>query len=155
MDGYILNYPIEGFADLIQMGIQGGETVSDSEGYSGDIRLPFYIETITVEERKKMEANPQLLKEMSKRLGLLYINEKEGGNVCFVTENEELRDEYKIGFVIEDIYHYTYGRWMDMQVADGHRVKNICIPYPQDQGAFWHYVNLGKEGLRNRYAKGE
>lgn len=155
MNGYILNYPIEGFAELIQMGIQGGETVSDSEGYSGEIRFPFYIETITVGGRKKMEVNPQLLKEISKRLGLLYIAEKEGGNVCFVTENEELRDEYKIGFVIEDIYHYTYGRWTVVQEVDEHSTENICIPYPDDQDTFWHYVNLGKEELKRRYGEGK
>lgn len=97
----------------------------------------------------KPNQNPEIIADISRRLGLTFTNEKETeGNLCFAN-NPDLRDEFKDSFNSTDLFDYIYA----MLYAPTYREKYIeflktdspIVPYPKDASTFWKLVTLGSE----------
>ncbi len=91
--------------------------------------------------------NEAFLKKVEKNLGLLFIPEAEEGNVCFVTNNREMRDEFKTVFTPIDLLDYIYAlmhhpryqQWIRKKLA-----TQIIIPSPTKTDFFWMLVKYGQ-----------
>lgn len=65
------------------------------------------------------------------KLGLTYIDENKEGNLCFVNNNSELRDEFKQNFTRQDVLHYINAT----KQVDGE------IKLPATAEEFWEKVS--------------
>lgn len=63
-----------------------------------------------------------------------YIHDRNDGNLCFVNNNEELKDEFKLSFDLNDLKFYMKAFGSDVRVKP-----------PLKSKEFWEKVNLGKE----------
>src|SRR5699024_10486839 len=92
--------------------------------------------------------NKTFLKKAEKNLGLLFIPEAEEGNVCFVTNNKEMRDDFKTVFTPIDfldyiyavMHHPRYKQWLREK-----RATQIIIPLPTQTNLFWTLVKYGQK----------
>lgn len=75
-----------------------------------------------------------LIKAIELSTGLNFINDPIDGNLCFVNNNEELRDEFKSSFDLSDLKFYMKAFESDDKVKP-----------PLNSKEFWEKVNLGKE----------
>ncbi|HLR38509.1 MAG TPA: type ISP restriction/modification enzyme [Chitinophagaceae bacterium] len=91
--------------------------------------------------------NKVFLKKVEKGLGLLFIPEAQEGNVCFSTNNNEIRDDFKTVFTPIDfldylyavMHHPRYQQWLTEKLA-----TQIIIPLPT-QTNFWTFVKYGQK----------
>lgn len=97
--------------------------------------------------RRTPNFNTEIVHKISNRIGLLFIPEEETGNVCFATNNDEMRDDFKQVFTPTDLLDYIYAvlyspayrkKYRELLMTDFPRV-----PYPQDDDTFWKLVNIG------------
>jgi len=80
-----------------------------------------------------MHPDPRLIKEIEQKLGLLYNETDEAGNLCYVNNNEDLQDEFKQSFTAQDLFLF---------------VKSFGenpVEVPNDCTCFWENVRKGKE----------
>lgn len=88
----------------------------------------------------------ELAENISKALGLLFINQNEPeGNVCFVNSNE-LRPEFKETFTSVDLMNYEFA------VLHSEKYKDFISSdlVPKERKIFWELVALGKK-LKENY----
>ncbi len=91
--------------------------------------------------------NTEIIKEISGKLSLSFLPEKEPeGNVCFIN-SPEVRDDFKTTFASIDLLDYVYA----VLHSTRYRVKDkkflkidlSGVPYPKDADTFWKLVKLG------------
>ncbi|WP_373522862.1 hypothetical protein [Aquiflexum sp.] len=92
-----------------------------------------------IQQKVKDGSIEALLKEIQKSLDLtLDLSSTSTSNLC-LKDAEEVRDEYKTTFTLQDLAHY--------QAAIGINTiyfKIEEIPIPKNVGAFWRLVKEGK-----------
>lgn len=88
------------------------------------------------------QLNKEIVSAIARNIGLLFLEKREDGNVCFANNNEEMRDEFKQVFEPADILNYVLGvlnsRGNEMAAEDP------MIPMPENSDIFWLKVNAGK-----------
>ena len=94
------------------------------------------------------ELNSELLKSITNRYGLLFLDKKETGNVCFAN-SEELRLEYKQSFTAFDLLDLCYAV-LHSSLYNKDLENNIQkIPLPLDSNVFWKLIQIGRN-FRNQ-----
>lgn len=95
---------------------------------------------------KTPNLNSKIVVEIAQKIGLTYVPEMENGSVCFATNNDELRDEFKQVFAPIDILDYIYAVLHSPTYRTKHNKTPIIdfprIPYPKDVDIFWKLVKL-------------
>ncbi|MGB4959918.1 MAG: type ISP restriction/modification enzyme, partial [Saprospiraceae bacterium] len=93
--------------------------------------------------------NTEIVKQIAEKLGLTFMAEKENGNICFATSNDDLRDEYKQIFTPIDILDYIYAVLHSPTYREKYKeflkIDFPRVPYPKDATTFWKLVKLGGE----------
>ncbi|MBN1186878.1 MAG: N-6 DNA methylase [Bacteroidales bacterium] len=109
--------------------------------YDGSYLAPLYIYTITsvqqnIEQGIKRTPNlkPVLIKEIEKRLGLKFTNEKETTKGTFAPLD-----------ILDYIYSISYSPFYREKFKEFLKKDFPRIPYPKDQATFWQLVKLGGE----------
>jgi hypothetical protein len=105
-----------------------------------------YFTTEDFLDRSAPEAvviNTQMVKLFSDRLGLIFLIEKEAGNVCFAN-TDELRPEFRQGFTAIDILDYIYAF-----VHSSFYKEFQKIAVASEGNIFWELVKIGTS-LRNK-----
>lgn len=87
------------------------------------------------------QLNEKVVKYFQSLTSLLYQQEMSGGNLCFATQNSDLRDDYKVVFSLMDVMHYTYACICYQSLIN--RSKAIKVDFPSDSSVFWKLVKLG------------
>lgn len=90
---------------------------------------------------KKTEAifsvNLEIADKIAQSLGLIFLNQKETGNVCFAN-SDEVRPEFRQSFATIDLLDYIF--------AMMHCSRDLQkIPIPLDTMHFWKLVQFGKD----------
>jgi len=89
----------------------------------------------------------EIIKNIAAGLGLQFVPEKVVGNVCYVNNNEDLRDEFKQVFLPIDLFDYIYAVLYSKSYRKESSYKGKPdfpgIPYPHDSGIFWKLVKIG------------
>ena len=74
--------------------------------------------------------DPNLIKQIEQKLGLLFINEESPNNLCFANDNDLLKDEFKTTFTANDLHCFFK--------------VNINRQIPESLEEFWETVKRGK-----------
>lgn len=96
------------------------------------LALPLFVVKEGQKEKCSVKLNPLVLKIICEKTQLLYFYNSINSNICFMSNNAELRDDYKTGFTIYDLLIYSYCR---------HNLKYVS--YPKNADEFWYYINKG------------
>lgn len=94
------------------------------------------------------ELNSELLRSIANRYGLLFLDKKETGNVCFAN-SEELRSEYKQSFTAFDLLDLCYAVLHSSLYNKDLENDIQKIPLPVDSNVFWKLIQIGNT-LRNQ-----
>jgi predicted helicase len=93
--------------------------------------------------------NMDIVNQISKDLGLIFVPELENGNVCFANNNEDLRDEFKQVFAPIDLLDYIYAVLHSPTYREKYKeflkIDFPRVPYPKDATTFWKLVELGRQ----------
>jgi hypothetical protein len=93
--------------------------------------------------------NKEIINQISEKLGLTFVPEREEGNVCFAKNNEELRDEFKSVFAPIDLLDYIYAVLHSPAYREKYKeflkIDFPRVPYPTNAAKFWQLVKLGDE----------
>ena len=81
--------------------------------------------------------NLEITDKIARSLGLIFLNQKEIGNVCFAN-SDEVRLEFRQSFTTLDLLDYVFA--MRYYNADLQK-----IPIPIDSMHFWKLVQFGKD----------
>lgn len=88
--------------------------------------------------------NPETFQFIANCCGLLFMDEKETGNVCFA-HSPELRPEFKQSFMAIDVFDLSYAILHSSLYSEDLKVGELKIPIPQDVAVFWKLVQIGEE----------
>ena len=84
----------------------------------------------------------QILKDyLQKVLKLEYLPEDNSRNLCFVHENPELRNEFRIGFSNSDLLKYFKNIAIYDKDADIFLVASNEIMLPRNADVFWQIIS--------------
>ncbi|MEN2487568.1 hypothetical protein AAYQ05_07185 [Flavobacterium sp. B11] len=83
--------------------------------------------------------NNEAVKLFANRLGLLFLEEKESGNVCFAN-SEEVRPEYRQSFRLIDFLDYIYAFMHSVVYKE---TQKIIISSEKD--FFWKLAKIGSD----------
>lgn len=99
---------------------------------------------------KMLNQHPEVVKELSRRLHLPYIEHKDSeGNLCFINNNE-VRAEFRETFTSADVTHYLVGLLKTSIVAEITKENfHLIFPYPQNAKSFWQQVEQGNSSGLN------
>lgn len=81
--------------------------------------------------------NNKIVKLFSDRVGLLFLSEKEAGNVCFAN-NTELRPEFRQNFTAVELLDYVYAFTHSSFYKES---RKVAITSETD--LFWKLVKIG------------
>ncbi|MFW0737083.1 type ISP restriction/modification enzyme [Flavobacterium sp. T12S277] len=95
-------------------------------------------------DNNSMALNPETFQFIANGCGLLFIDEKETGNVCFA-DSQELRPEFKQSCTAIDVFDLSYAILHSSLYSQDLKVDELKIPIPQDVVVFWKLVQIGKE----------
>lgn len=91
---------------------------------------------------------PEILKQISKSLGLTFTNEKEEGNVCLAND-KDVRSEFRTTFAPIDLLDYIYAVLHSPTYRETYKeflkIDFPRVPYPKNADTFWQLVQLGGE----------
>ncbi|MCC7400356.1 MAG: hypothetical protein IT214_02630 [Chitinophagaceae bacterium] len=94
-----------------------------------------------------LNLNMEIVNKIARGLGLQFVREKETGNICFVNNNDDLRDEFKQVFLPADLMDYIYAVLCSPGFVgkyDKPSKNNFPeIHYPQNTEVFWKLVKIG------------
>ncbi|MEN2412894.1 hypothetical protein [Flavobacterium mesophilum] len=93
---------------------------------------------------EEITVNTEIINLISKRLGLLFFNEEENGNVCFAN-NAELRSEFRQSFRILDLLDFSLAILHSSIYEEGIVKEKQKIPFPHDADLFWKIVKIGND----------
>lgn len=85
-----------------------------------------------------------LLKRVTQDFKLQLMLQKSNGNVCFMEQNEDLRDDFKIVFYVLDVVDYVYALLYSSRCSSLNIIKLSCVDAPKTVTQFWKLVRLGK-----------
>ena len=88
--------------------------------------------------------NNDAIKIFADHLGLLFLEEKESGNICF-SNSEEVRSEYRQSFKLIDFLDYVYA-FMHSTVYKESKIIMIS----SETTLFWKLVKMGSD-LKGKY----
>ncbi|WP_124020585.1 type ISP restriction/modification enzyme [Flavobacterium tructae] len=91
-----------------------------------------------------MVLNPETVQFIANCCGLLFIDEKETGNVCFA-HGQELRPEFKQSCTAIDVFDLSYAILHSSLYCEDLKISELKIPIPQDAAVFWKLVQIGEE----------
>ncbi|WP_163398786.1 hypothetical protein [Flavobacterium fluviatile] len=98
----------------------------------------FPIETLFKQSTTEtVMLNSEIIKLFADRLGLIFSNEKESGNVCFANSSD-LRLEFKQNFTATELLDYMYAF---AHTSFYKEFQKIAIPSEAD--SFWKLVEIG------------
>ena len=100
--------------------------------------------------------NLEIVNEIAKGLDLIFVHQNTstssatgGGNLCFINNSDELRDEFKQTFSPIDLLNYIYAVLHSPSYQEKYqeflKLDFPRVPYPENTGAFWQLVNLGAQ----------
>lgn len=95
-------------------------------------------------ENTSVTLNPEIFQFIANCYGLLFMDEKETGNVCFA-HSLELRPEFKQSFTAIDVLDLSYAILHSSLYSEDLKVGKLKIPIPQDVAVFWKLVQIGEE----------
>ncbi|WP_316635553.1 type ISP restriction/modification enzyme [uncultured Flavobacterium sp.] len=95
--------------------------------------------------------NPEVIALIKDRSGLVFIDEKGTGNVCFIN-NEELRPEFKQNYTAIDLLDFSYAILHSSIYKKDLKSDNQKIPIPLDSDVFWRLVQIGSD-IRKKESK--
>ncbi|OXA98119.1 hypothetical protein B0A75_15405 [Flavobacterium oncorhynchi] len=98
--------------------------------------------------QERSELNSELLKSITNRYCLLFLDKKETGNVCFAN-SEELRLEYKQSFTAIDLLDLCYAVLHSSLYNKDLENDIQKIPLPMDSNLFWKLIQIGNN-FRNQ-----
>ncbi|HLV23879.1 MAG TPA: hypothetical protein VKY36_03775 [Moheibacter sp.] len=78
-----------------------------------------------------------IIHEIEQKTGLEFQKEVNSGSLCFVNNNEDIRDEFKLTFTEKDFLDFL------------NFFKNDEIKIPEDALTFWELVKKGKNNSEN------
>lgn len=118
--------------------------------------FPLYIypetngqQSLDSSTERKPNLNPKIVKQFAEKIGLTFVPERENGNVCFATNNDELQDEFKTTFAPIDLLDYIYAVLHSPTYREKYKeflkIDFPRVPYPKDATTFWKLVKLGGE----------
>lgn len=84
-----------------------------------------------MEEKQKIDL---LIQQLESKLGLIYAEDSNSSPVCFRTNNQELRDDFKEVFCQEDLANF---------LRESKQVDSLEIDIPETAQAFWDLVQKG------------
>ena len=102
----------------------------------------FTIDDLFQETSEIIFINKDMVKHFANHLGLLFLKEKEAGNVCFAN-SEEVRPEYRQSFRLMDFLDYIYAFMHSLVYKE---TQKIIIS--SESVVFWKLVKIGLS-LRN------
>lgn len=103
----------------------------------------FNLSDLEFNDQQK-EDSQEIINQISNRLGLLFINEKETeGNVCFINSSE-LRPEFRQSFTSIDLLDYCYAV-LHSTINEVSEINSARIPITSDSSVFWELVKYGSE----------
>lgn len=91
-----------------------------------------------------MALNTETVQFIANGYGLLFMDEKETGNVCFA-HSQELRPEFKQSFTAIDVLDLSYAILHSSLYSEDLKAGELKIPIPQDVAVFWKLVQIGEE----------
>lgn len=86
----------------------------------------------------------EAVREIEKRLRLTFTPEKIEGNVCFINNNEDLRDEFKQTFTLIDLLDAIY-----FVLQNSSKASELIDS--EDSDSFWKLVKEGRK-MRETFA---
>ncbi|WP_291285150.1 type ISP restriction/modification enzyme [Flavobacterium sp.] len=95
-------------------------------------------------ENNGMALNPETFQFIANGYGLLFMDEKETGNVCFA-HSQELRPEFKQSCTAIDVFDLSYAILNSSLYREDLKINELKIPIPQDVVVFWKLVQIGNE----------
>ena len=90
---------------------------------------------------KSIIVDSEIIKQIADHLGLLFINERIDGNVCFA-DNIELRPEFRQSFTSIDVLDYCFA--VSYFNVEALKTNSTTIPITSDVSVFWQLVNFGR-----------
>lgn len=100
-----------------------------------------------------LKLNHEIVTEIEKSVGLVFMAHREPCRVCFAHQNDQLQDAYKQVFYATDLLAYIYAILSTTQhhlkPIELHRPDLPPIPYPTDNLTFWKWVKLGHQLAEN------
>jgi hypothetical protein len=96
--------------------------------------------------------NPELVQQLAKSLGLIFISEEDKeGNVCFVN-SAELRPEFKQGFTAMELLAYQYALLHSQSYREANNSflmnGDLRVLIPPNADFFWKLVQIGSDWFR-------
>lgn len=88
--------------------------------------------------------NNDAIKIFADHLGLLFLEEKESGNICF-SNSEEVRSEYRQSFKLIDFLDYVYAFMHSTEYKESR-----IIMISSETTLFWKLVKMGSD-LKGKY----
>ena len=83
------------------------------------------------------------LKTVTQEFKLQLVLQKSNGNVCFMEQNEELRDDFKVVFYVLDVVDYVYALLYSTKYSSLNEKNISCVDPPKTIAQFWKLVRLG------------
>ncbi|MET3026808.1 hypothetical protein ABXT06_09040 [Flavobacterium sp. UW10123] len=83
--------------------------------------------------------NSDIVKLSANGLGLLFLEERESGNICFAS-SDELRPEYRQSFKLVDFLDYVYAFMHSLVYKES---QKIIVPSEKD--FFWKLAKIGSD----------
>lgn len=74
----------------------------------------------------------KLIHQIEEQIGLTFYENESEGNLCFLENQSEMKNEFKSGFTLSD-FRYFIGSFSDGKVE-----------IPNDAEEFWERVAMGK-----------
>jgi len=74
-----------------------------------------------------------IIREIEQKTGLEFQKKSNSGNLCFVNNNDDLRDEFKLTFTEKDFHYFLNSFGADE------------IQIPENPLVFWELVKKGRE----------
>lgn len=94
-----------------------------------------------------------VFKSIEKILGIPFVDDElTTGAVCFATD-EELRADFKIQFISNDVVNYVYGIITLDSNENLASISSLKIPYPVNADVFWQNSIIGKKYRQNHFIK--
>ena len=122
---------------------------------------PLYIYPTTNSEQtsdqhteRATNLDQDIVNEIAASLGLEFITDastplsNQVGNLCFINNNDELRDEFKQTFAPIDLLDYIYAVLHSPSYVgklNKSEIDSLRVPYPEDAETFWRLVKLGTQ----------
>lgn len=99
-----------------------------------------------LEEDLRKVISKSVTQDIHRRLGLTLDARLTSSNVCYVTNNQEIRDEYKQYISLTEFLYFLYGTFK-LNRSKTLPTEGKCWPniLPGDMEIFWNRMRLGED----------